>query len=92
MRASPTRGPHFGLAPLREAHNVVAVRHPFRRKNLSPRLIPFYLAVGGGLWLAQPSVASLTLAAPCYPCNLFRDDALLFRASCGKRGGGVPSR
>jgi len=40
------------------------VRHPFRRKNLSPRLIPFYLVVAAGLWLAQPSVGSLALASP----------------------------
>ena len=52
------------MARLREPHTVGAVRHPFRRKNLSPRLIPFYLVVAVGLWLAQPSVASLALAAP----------------------------
>jgi hypothetical protein len=40
------------------------VRHPFRRKNLSPRLIPFYCIVGIGLWLAQPSPANLALGAP----------------------------
>jgi len=40
------------------------VRHPFRRKNLSSRLIPFYLFVAAGLWFAQPSVGSLALASP----------------------------
>jgi len=40
------------------------MRHPVRRKNLSPRLIPFYLTIGVGLWFAQPSAESLALAAP----------------------------
>ncbi len=64
MRTSPKRGPRFCLARLREDHTVGSVRHPFRTKNLSPRLIPFYLVVAAGLWLAQPSPGSLALASP----------------------------
>ena len=54
----------FRLAQTREAHTVGAVRHPFRRKNLSPRLLPLYLVVGAGLWLAQPSAMNLALGVP----------------------------
>ena len=64
MRAPSRRGPQWCLAEFREAHTVVAMRHPFRRKNLSPRLIPFYLMVGIGTWMARPSLESLSLAAP----------------------------
>jgi protein-S-isoprenylcysteine O-methyltransferase Ste14 len=31
------------------------VRHPFRRKNLSPRLFPLYLAVAGTFAFAEPT-------------------------------------
>jgi protein-S-isoprenylcysteine O-methyltransferase Ste14 len=48
------------------------VRHPFRRKNLSPRLFPFYALAAAGLWLAQPSASGLLLGgvAVCAGCAL----------------------
>jgi protein-S-isoprenylcysteine O-methyltransferase Ste14 len=46
------------------------VRHPFRRKNLSPRLVPFYALAVAGIWLARPSALGLVfggaaIAAGC---------------------------
>lgn len=35
------------------------MRHPFRRKNLSPRLWPGYALAAAGLWLARPSAVGL---------------------------------
>jgi hypothetical protein len=35
------------------------VRHPLRRKNLSPRLLPLYALGGLWLWLAEPTPGSL---------------------------------
>lgn len=37
------------------------MRHPFRRKHLGPRLLPFYACGALAFWLARPS--ALTLAA-----------------------------
>ncbi|MCH2172343.1 isoprenylcysteine carboxylmethyltransferase family protein [Myxococcota bacterium] len=39
------------------------MRHPLRRKNLSPRLLPFYALALLGFWWAQPSARSLGLGA-----------------------------
>jgi protein-S-isoprenylcysteine O-methyltransferase Ste14 len=39
------------------------VRHPFRRKNLSPRLIPLYALAIAGFLLARPSRASFLLGS-----------------------------
>jgi protein-S-isoprenylcysteine O-methyltransferase Ste14 len=40
------------------------VRHPFRRKNLSPRLLPLYALVLAGFLLARPSPVSFLLGSP----------------------------
>jgi protein-S-isoprenylcysteine O-methyltransferase Ste14 len=39
------------------------VNHPFRRKNLSPRLLPLYAAAGAVCWFARPTAAGLALGA-----------------------------
>jgi protein-S-isoprenylcysteine O-methyltransferase Ste14 len=39
------------------------VRHPFRRKNLSPRLLPLYALAIAGFLLARPSRASFLLGS-----------------------------
>ena len=39
------------------------VKHPFRRKNLSPRLLPLYAAAGAVYWFAKPTAAGLALGA-----------------------------
>jgi protein-S-isoprenylcysteine O-methyltransferase Ste14 len=39
------------------------VRHPFRRKNLSPRLLPLYAVAIAGFLLARPSPASFLLGS-----------------------------
>jgi protein-S-isoprenylcysteine O-methyltransferase Ste14 len=39
------------------------VRHPFRRKNLSPRLLPLYALAIAGFLLARPSPASFLLGS-----------------------------
>jgi hypothetical protein len=42
-----------------QAITLAAVRHPFRRKNLSPRLLPFYAAAAASLALARPAPGAL---------------------------------
>jgi len=37
------------------------VKHPFRRKNLSPRLLPIYLIAAAALVLAKPTPAGFVL-------------------------------
>ena len=37
------------------------VRSPFRRKNLSPRLLPFYLVAALAFWLAEPTPGRFAL-------------------------------
>ena len=39
------------------------MRHPFRRKNLSPRLLPLYALAIAGFLLARPSPASFLLGS-----------------------------
>lgn len=39
------------------------MRHPFRRKNLSPRLLPLYALAIAGFLLARPSRASFLLGS-----------------------------
>jgi protein-S-isoprenylcysteine O-methyltransferase Ste14 len=39
------------------------VRHPFRRKNLRPRLLPLYALGALCLWLAEPTGAGLAAGA-----------------------------
>jgi protein-S-isoprenylcysteine O-methyltransferase Ste14 len=40
------------------------VRHPFRRKNLSPRLLPAYVLAVAAFVLAQPTPATFALGSP----------------------------
>jgi protein-S-isoprenylcysteine O-methyltransferase Ste14 len=40
------------------------VRHPFRRKNLSPRLLPFYALAIAAYLLARPTPASFLSGSP----------------------------
>lgn len=40
------------------------MRHPFRRKNLSPRLLPFYALALAALLLARPTPTSFALGLP----------------------------
>lgn len=37
------------------------MRHPFRRKNLSPRLLPLYLLAAGAFVLAEPTLTGFAL-------------------------------
>jgi protein-S-isoprenylcysteine O-methyltransferase Ste14 len=37
------------------------VKHPLRRKNLSPRLLPIYLAVAAAFFFAQPTPAGFAI-------------------------------
>jgi len=37
------------------------VKHPFRRKNLSPRLLPLYLLAAGAFVLAKPTATGFSL-------------------------------
>ena len=37
------------------------MRSPFRRKNLSPRLLPFYLVAALAFWLAEPTPGRFAL-------------------------------
>jgi hypothetical protein len=39
------------------------VNHPFRRKNLSPRLLPIYLAAAAAFFFAQPTPAGFAIGA-----------------------------
>ncbi len=41
-----------------------AVRHPFRRKNLRFRLVPFYALVALLIWVARPTAASIAFGMP----------------------------
>ena len=40
------------------------VRHPFRRKNASPRLFPFYAIIAMLFWVARPTPYSFALGLP----------------------------
>ena len=37
------------------------MKHPFRRKNLSPRLLPIYLAAAAAFFFAQPTPAGIAI-------------------------------
>lgn len=40
------------------------MRHPFRRKNLSPRLLPFYALALAAVFLSHPTPVSFALGLP----------------------------
>jgi len=46
------------------------VRQPFRRKNLSPRLLPIYLAAAATFFFAQPTPAGFAIGASLVAAGL----------------------